>query len=75
MDGTPGLYPCTIKTNLGVSPAITPQGIAIFNCLPVSVMLCNDFRIIELDYYPIKKYFSITSDPMEQSNLKRLTSS
>ena len=40
---------------LGFSPAIMHQGIVIFHCPPVSVMIRNNFRIIELGYLSIKQ--------------------
>ena len=53
LDGPPGCFPCNLITNLVPSPAIMPQDMVIFHLPPVSVMICNNFRILELDYLPI----------------------
>ena len=52
MDGAPGHSPYTLKTKLLISTTIIPRGILHFHCLPVSVMMHNNFSIIELDHLP-----------------------
>ena len=53
LDGPPGCPPCTIQKKLGLSPTITPQGIAISHCPPVSVMISNNIMILKAIYLPI----------------------
>ena len=53
LDESPGHYQFTLQTKLGFSPAIMLQGIVIVHLPPVSVMIRNNFRILELDYLPI----------------------
>ena len=54
LDGRPSCSQCTLQTIFGFIPIIMPQGIVIVHCPPVSVMICNNSRILELDYPPIK---------------------
>ena len=75
LNGVPGCSPCIIQTNLGFSPNVMPQGIVIFHCPPC---IYND--PLKLQYTrtwltPNSPYFSLTYDPLAQSNPKRLKSS
>ena len=47
-DGKPRCSPLTLRTNMGLSPVIMPQGIVIVHYPPLSVMFGNTFRILEL---------------------------
>ena len=49
-DVTPGRSTCTLQTNLRFITSLIPQGIVIFHFPTVSVMICNNFRILELEY-------------------------
>ena len=52
-DGPPGRSPYTLQNNLVFSPAIMSQGNMIFHCTPVSIIVRNNVRILELEYLPI----------------------
>ena len=48
-DGPPGRSPFALKTKLGLIPVIMLQIILIVHLPPVSVIIRNNFRILELD--------------------------
>ena len=70
LDGPPGRYPCTIQTDLGFSTVIMTQYIVILHQPPVSVIICNNFRILELDYRPIHHPHLLYLTPPTQSTRK-----
>ena len=53
LDGPPGCPPFTFQAKLVFNPAIMPQGIVIVQRPPLSIMIRNNFRLLELDYIPI----------------------
>ena len=57
LDGPPGGSPYTLQTNLVIIPAIMPQWILVVHYHPVFIMIRNNFRILELEYLPIRHYY------------------